>query len=57
MSLLVFTIFSNELISFTGQEASVRFDGLRVHNSGILVFAPLLASMLMISEKHAFAEA
>ena len=54
-NLLVFTVFSKVLTSFIGQDPPVRFDDFTEQIVGIVLFAPLLANILIISEKQSLA--
>ena len=56
-NLLVFIIFSKLTTSFTGHNPLVRFKDLTEQSVGIVLLAPLLVSILMISEKQSSATA
>lgn len=51
-NLLVLTIFSKVESSFTGHDPPVKLDDFTEQSVGIELFAPLLARILMISEKQ-----
>lgn len=56
-NLLVLTVFSKVVMSFTGHEPPVRFVDFMEHMVGIELFAPLLANILTISLKQSSAAA